>query len=315
MIDQDYSTPENKPQRVVVTSRKWWLAAILSLLVPGLGQLYNGQWKKAIGFAVALVLIPVTFGMLHLTAHFWGFIGMFFVAILFRLWILIDAIRTAIPLKAFELNNYNHGVIYFGMILIYQLIFAIYDIRTVAGVNSFYIPMASGEPTIQTGDYVVADISAYNDHDPEYGDIIVFRKSDGQTYFYRVIGLPNDRLKIEADIPVINGKKCAIRLTDEFIPDPFNPFPNERLQEWEEILPNGHVHKMQKYTHTTKRILPDVPEIRIPRNSYFVMGDNRGNAADSRFIGYIKREDISGQIVFSVWGKDGSRMGVDFRKE
>jgi signal peptidase I len=51
----------------------------------------------------------------------------------------------------------------------------------------------------------------------------------------------------------------------------------------------------------------------IPENEYFLMGDNRDNAFDSRFIGTIKKEDILGRVIYSYWGNTSDRINIDFR--
>jgi len=288
---------------------------ILSLIFPGLGQLYNGQWKKAIVLAVALILLPVTFGILHLTAHFWGFISLFFVVILFRLWITIDAARKAIPLKLFELRNYNRGIIYIGIAVCYSVFFTLFDTRTTSGVSCFFISKFYGEPTVLEGDYVIIDVWAYTNHNPQYGDLVQVPVADDLLRVYRVIGLPNDRVKVEKDTPIINGEKCRAELIDASAPESHFKLPNIHLQEWEEMLPNNHLHRTLKYSYNMDVSPTDAPEIQVPANCYFVMADNRGNALDSRFFGCIRREDILGQVVFSVWGMDNSRMGVDFREK
>ncbi len=47
--------------------------------------------------------------------------------------------------------------------------------------------------------------------------------------------------------------------------------------------------------------------------SYYLLGDNRDDAADSRYIGSIKRHDILGRIIYSYWGKTTDRINIDFR--
>lgn len=73
LLDQQSKTSE---KQVVFKSRNPWIAFLLSLLMPGLGQLYNGQWRKAILFFVLFNLIPFVFGGFRLTTTFIGLISM-----------------------------------------------------------------------------------------------------------------------------------------------------------------------------------------------------------------------------------------------
>jgi signal peptidase I len=78
--------------------RKPILALILSLLTPGLGQIYNGQFKKGIFYSVGFYLVYIVFSFLFLTFH--GMIFYLMVTMGFFFFIVIDAFRGANKLKA-----------------------------------------------------------------------------------------------------------------------------------------------------------------------------------------------------------------------
>lgn len=151
---------------------------------------------------------------------------------------------------------------------------------------------ASMETTIMTGDHVIGSRLAYNRHDIERGDVIMFdSKVDvGNVYVKRVIGLPGDTVRIEEGNIYINGS------TD--------PLSEEYVDEW--TIDDDHIMVYE-----------------VPENSYFVLGDNRDNSFDSRFwkayimekrnisdseadsYTYVNEEDILGKALFKLFPHTG----------
>ena len=178
------------------------------------------------------------------------------------------------------------------------------------GVKSYNLPVTSNEPTIKIGDKIIADLKAYNDIKPNYGDIVIFQKKDSiNPWVYRIVALPNDKIEIQNNFLIINGEKCKTSFIKETKIQEFD------VIEYEEELPNGHKHKI----YTFKKPFEDNEnyehEIIIPKKSYYLMGDNRDNAMDSRYIGIIKEDEIKGKVVFSYWGKTNDRINIDFRNK
>ncbi len=138
-------------------------------------------------------------------------------------------------------------------------------------IQPYYIPSGSMETTLMIGDKVLVNKLAYDFHPVHRGDVIVFRKppndySPGiKDLIKRVIGLPGETISAANGSVYIDGR---------------------RLNEpW---LPKG----------TTTAAFPPV---HIPKGEYFVMGDNRGNSADSRVIGPISGNLIVGRAFLIVW--------------
>jgi signal peptidase I len=145
--------------------------------------------------------------------------------------------------------------------------------------QAFYIPSDSMYPTLKTGDRVIVNKLSYRLHPVHRGDIVVFktpRNPDGtlidpsvKDLVKRVIGLPGERIEARDDGHVyVNGKLLR-----------------------EPYLPRG------------VRTDPGFKPITIPKDSYWVMGDNRTNSKDSRFFPqhFIKRQDIVGRVFVRVW--------------
>jgi signal peptidase I len=155
----------------------------------------------------------------------------------------------------------------------------------------YVIPSGSMESTLMTGDHVIVDKLAYAPHndplsrllpysDVKHGDIIVFRypRDIRQTFVKRVIGVPGDRIHLENGVVVRNG----VRLVEPYVqhiataPDAYRDnFPNSPGQE-----------------------------VLVPPGRYFVMGDNRDNSSDSRYWGFVPRENITGKPLLVFWSYD-----------
>ncbi|MFW7431923.1 signal peptidase I [Vagococcus carniphilus] len=126
----------------------------------------------------------------------------------------------------------------------------------------------SMSPTIKENDFVVME----NFSEIKRFDVIVFTSSDGNTYVKRVIGLPGDHVKYEKDQLYINGKKLE---------EPF--------------LDGVKKHK-NEYVFTTDLDSADlIGTKKIPKDQYFVLGDNRRLSKDSRSFGTINSSAILGQ--------------------
>lgn len=284
------------------------LAFLLALFVPGFGQVYNGQIKKGFLFLAIELILPVIYGLTKLGVFFIGFISILLIGFSFRIYVIYDATKNARNLKKYKLKPYNTWYYYLAIIIgIYTLLW-FYDTNSIVGVKSFKIQSTSSEPTIKVGDKIIADLNAFDEINPNYGDIVIFQKEDSlNPWVYRIVALPNDRLEIHNNFLIINGKKCKTSFIKETKSEEFD------VNEFEEELPNGHKHKIFTFKNPFEDNIKTSSEIIIPANSYYLIGDNRDNAMDSRYIGLINKEEIKGKVVFGYWGKTNDRININFR--
>lgn len=302
IVEQQSTTITTKP-------RNGFIAFLFSLLLPGLGQVYNGQPKKAAIFFGLLLLFPLLFGLTRGTTFFYGLLALFGIEIALRIYIIIDGVKNAKQQKEYVLKPYNtwyyHLLIAIGMLAVLM----IYDISKVLGTQTFKIPTTSNNPTLQVGDWLLADMRAYKNNAPDYGDIVVYSRSDGQIYTFRVVGRPNDNLELTNNIVTINGNPSKSTFIKETVIDGVPIF------EFEEELPNGRKHLIYKFKQPYDSTKSNIKNIVVPSDSYYLLGDNRDNAADSRYEGFISKDRIMGRIIYSYWAQDTDRINIDFKNK
>ncbi|OGT58709.1 MAG: signal peptidase I [Gammaproteobacteria bacterium RIFCSPHIGHO2_12_FULL_42_10] len=183
----------------------------------------------------------------------------------------------------------------------------------------FRIPSGSLEPTLLTGDFILVNKFDYgvrlpvihckihDIHSPKRGDIIVFRWPPNPSYDFikRVIGVPGDHISYINKILYINNQPVPQTYLSETITK--TEWGSERVvnEKQEDLL--GIKHKI--YVSTMK-VDHDYRDIVVPADSYFVMGDNRDDSADSRYWGFVSNRDIigKGSLVWMSWG--GLKQGI-----
>jgi signal peptidase I len=165
------------------------------------------------------------------------------------------------------------------------------------------VPTGSMIPTIVEGDRVVVNKMAYDLRvpftswrlayfgEPKRGDIVVFPSPrDGVRLIKRVVGLPGDKIELRDNHLTVNDKPLEYAsMGNADVSDIYPP-----QTKWREELP-GHAHNILITSGVPSR--RDFGPYVIPKGHYFMMGDNRDNSADSRYIGPIKRETIAGKAL------------------
>lgn len=167
------------------------------------------------------------------------------------------------------------------------------------------VPTGSMKPSILEGDHIFVDKLAYDlkvpfttHHlakwaDPARGDIVVFfSPEDGTRFVKRVVGLPGDMIELRNNQLHINGNPVA-----------YEPLPASGLEGlWNRDLASSRfaTELLGEHPHPVMET-PSLPalrsteRLRIPAGQYFVLGDNRDNSKDSRYLGCIDRNLVVGR--------------------
>lgn len=287
--------------------RNAFIAFLLSLVLPGLGQVYNGQLKKGILFFGIYLLNPLLFGISRGATYFYGYVFLLVIGLIIRFFSIIDAIKNAKKQKFYIPKKYNTWYYQLSIAIVMVIILCLSDTNSILGIQSFHIPTPSNQPTIQIGDRLIADMKAYKSAPPHYGDLVVFKKDNNQIYTFRIVGLPKDTLAVVDNIVTINGKKSKSTFIKETTSDQF------QVSEFEEEFPNGQKHTIYKSQQPFDTTKSNITNIVVPANTYYLLGDNRDYAVDSRYVGFVNKNKILGRIVYSYWGASTDRINLDFR--
>lgn len=284
-------------------------SALLLSIIPGLGQIYNGQLKKGLVFLTIDLLVPIAFGLTEILNKLNGLVTLLVFSLSFIIYRMADGFIQAKKLTNYELKSYNKWYVYLSFVIVLGLVRTFLDLPASTGIQTFKIPTPSMNPTMQPGDRVVASLNYYDNNPIQQGDIVVFNSPQGGIWTFRVIGLPKDSIEIIEGKVYVNNKINVLTTKDEYVLD-----DQEVTQYHEQINPTKSI-KTLRYKNVAMADTRTLEKMVVPENEYFLMGDNRDNAFDSRFLGTIKRDDILGRVIYSYWGATPDRRNIDFKEE
>lgn len=137
-------------------------------------------------------------------------------------------------------------------------------------IRPFVVNGESMSPTLETGDYLLIDEVSYKLHNPERGDVVVFKAPPEPTKYFikRIIGLPGETVSI-------NGQTVTIKNQEH---------------------PEGFALSEKFIAHPSLNNI----EINVPKDQYFVMGDNRAGSYDSRSWGTLPKANLKGRALIRL---------------
>ena len=179
--------------------------------------------------------------------------------------------------------------------------------------QNFEIPSSSMEKTLLIGDHVLVDRITFAPptrwapfiyyRNIRRGDIIVFYKPGEPKLFLvkRVVGIPGDRLHLEHGIVYLNGKPQNMPYAT--LPSD-DDNPNDAYYPYRDDFPAVPPPPDSDVTATWAVDLPSHIQngnLVVPPGDYFAMGDNRLVSLDSRYWGFVPRQNILGRPLFAYW--------------
>jgi signal peptidase I len=188
--------------------------------------------------------------------------------------------------------------------LLSTVIIAIFVITFI--VQAFQIPSESMENTLLIGDYLLVDKLCYGAsglwrHLMPYrqvsrGDVIVFRYpvNPHQHFVKRVVGVPGDRVRLINRQVYVNGSQLR---------EPYVHYTSQVHDVFRDEFPrlNLPVPGLEGAWWLQMKKLVEDSQLIVPEGSYFVLGDNRDESLDSRYWGFVPRENIIGRPLLIYW--------------
>lgn len=245
--------------------RRAWVALLLSLIAAGLGQLYNGQWRKGLLlFGLELALGLALFVGLR---TFPGMVLNLAALVALNIYAILDTVVVARHSRDFRPGPCNRVWIY--------LLAAVVALGAGNGLEyalklklkAYKAPSGSMIPTLVVGDHFMVE-KLPSDGAIRRGDVVIFLEHrSGKHFVKRVIGLPGETVAMRARKVLVDGREL-----DE-------PYVN---------LPSASAIAARDF----------MAPVRLAPGRYLLLGDNRDHSYDSRWLGPVDRADILGRALY-----------------
>jgi signal peptidase I len=283
--------PSDKPKRKPSRALRVSIAALLSLFIPGVGQLYVGKIWRGIALALVVVAIDALVVELRLFITFSGLVCTIFAIVLLRLSVVFDAGYVAWVNDTANQPPRNWRKTLTVLLAIFLLVGYptpdYFQKRFLTSFRAYKISSGSMCPTLCEGERMVADPEAYKMRSPARGELLVFDfNNTGKIFPKRVIGIPGDTVSHgPANTILVNNVPLTL------------PTPCGKNESFNKLAAEG----------------PAFNTIKVSEGSLFVIGDNLDNSYDSRFFGLVTMDEVKGKPKFIYWSHNRSRIGCQLR--
>lgn len=262
-------------------------AFVLSLIEPGLGQLFNGEVGKGLLFWIWIPMGIALCSVVPVWERFWGLVGFMMACLCWRVIAATEAGHTAYRQRRANSLGRRTWIAYalMAVILCFDLWIAPRFITARLGVRAYSIPSESMSPTIDLGDRLMASMRYYAGHPPQRGDLIIFVSPEGITYVKRAVALGGDTIQgLPNRALLVNGR----------------PLDQPFLKP---IRGNSESDLFGPLT--------------VPTGQLFVLGDNRDYSIDSRSsadgtrptLGTIPVASVIGRPLYFYWSPNRAKIG------
>jgi signal peptidase I len=271
--------------------KKALAAGFLSLFVPGWGQLYNRQPRKALYLAVPIPILLVLVVKTRMLFAFLSMVAAFTFLTGWRLFIAAEASRSGFAPEKPE-SSVPRPRLTYTLLTVVLLVAAVYpstdQFKRWTSFAAFKVPSSSMCPTICPGERVVADMAAYRHQSPQRGDLVILGgESFPALFLKRVIGTPGDLVEPGPDGRIlVNGKPLIL--------------PTVCGKPFQANDPGDY---------------PIFDPTKVPEGALFVIGDNLANSFDSRISQFprVVPDSVRGKPVYLYWSTGHSRIGCPTR--
>ena len=267
--------------------RRPWLAVVLTLLAPGLGQLYAGEAWRGILLMLGFDSLFAGMLLLKIPRSFPGLIVFLLAILSYFVWSAWDAARTAHYRPIYTLRPFNRWYLYILLTVAGGLLAS--QIIRFSPVRTFRLASANMEPSIHEGDRFMADLTRYGRSAPVRGDVVLFEREGLRSWSVaRVIALPGEEIGIRNKRVLLDGQPLSDRWAHHTDPE---------IHPVNALFP-GPLRQRDQY-----------PARIVPEGTVFLLGDSRDNSYDSRFLGPVPVSALRGRVQYVYWSADEARIG------
>lgn len=288
-----------------VVRRRAWVAAVLALVMPGLGDVYLRRVRRGVVvFALSEVAGAGVWGLTAAMAPTPG-------AVLAVLGVALAGVVAFQVVPAVAAARWARRVGAVARVRWWRSTWVALVVMLVVGEGgdaaffglrwgTFNIPSGSMEPTLMVGDYLVADERGAALAGVTPGDVVVFRIADGTDYVKRVLAVEGDSVRMVRGRIVVNGAML-----------PMVDLGGEAgVRRVRVTLPNGRSHIAWK--REGENPLDNTREFHVPAGHVFMMGDNMDDSLDSRVaggpVGMVPVERMVG-VARTIYWRRGAGLG------
>jgi signal peptidase I len=211
--------------------------------------------------------------------------------------------------------------------IVFMLLFGVFR-TAVADWNP--IPSSSMRPNLLEGDVVFVNRLAFDlklpltdtivahTGEPRRGDVVTFSSPlDRTRLIKRLVALPGDVVEMRKEVLIVNGRQAQYEAVQQVMePAGKGEVPALRISE----RLDGHVRRVQ-FIPLINTPLRSFGPVTVPPGQYMMLGDNRDNSADSRYIGFVPRKLLIGRaerVLVSAdtlgnWAPRFDRFGMSLR--
>lgn len=298
-----------------------WVSAFLSYIFPGLGQLYNKHIFKGIAFILIFFLLYYKNSSLYLIKP------------IFILYVIIDAFLSSNKING-EISSFSKPSKGLKIAIVLLILLESFSFSPIAQstqlieenvVQACNLPTSSMKNTLLPGDHIFVNKFIYRTNFPligmgfkkaeeiKRGDVIAFSvprsalspegkgKNIQKDFLKRIVGLAGDKVEI---------KNKNVYINDNLLTEPYAYYETNVVQSKMKLFDSEKKYQesWEMGRFITLQVRDNFGPVKIPQNSYFVMGDNRDKSFDSRFWGPLSKENIKGKAIRIYYPL--SRMGI-----
>lgn len=260
--------------------RRRLFAGVLSVLVPGVGQLFCGQLLASSLFLAAYAAIFLCVVFLRIPKTLSGLL----ILLAGTPSVVIGASLHAAYSRQGNAQRLSKWWIPLLLFLALASTYLHFNLPVrMAGFRPFGVPSSSMEPTIDQGEHIIVDLRCFHKRAPKHGDIAIFRR-EGLYVVKRVIAVGGE---------TIEGRENRVFIDDRLITEPYA------------------VHIQEVPTESLANFGP----LKIPNGKLFVIGDNRDVSYDSRQPEYgpIDVKEVYGCPLYVIRSTKSGREGREIR--